>query len=103
MISDLSPLLTSEIEAFPSDERIMPSMLEQTHIDQPRVMLPTGTMPNPNIIDANVFAMNANAVDWVYEQGLSYVRIDTPRVDPASSKTLVTHAHFQSHSATIVR
>jgi arylformamidase len=102
VITDLSPPLTSEIEAFPSDERIMPSMLEQTHIDQPRIVLPARTMPDPNIFDAKLAAMHVNVVDWLYEQDVSFVRIDTPSIDPANSKTLDAHARFQSHLATSI-
>ena len=31
---------------------VMPPMLKQTHIDQPRIVPRAGTMPDPNVFDA---------------------------------------------------
>ena len=42
---------------------LMPPSLEQTHIDQPRIVPRAGTMPDPNVFDAPArFQLHATTI-----------------------------------------
>jgi arylformamidase len=81
---------------------IAPGAFGSGDLDQERLLLHTGTHPNPNIFNADFAALHPDAVDLLHEAGTVLVGIDTPSVDPASSTTLKAHQRFKAHGMTIL-
>jgi arylformamidase len=57
----------------------------------PRVLFKTGSFPNPERFDADFVAFSPELIAWLLGLGVLLVGIDTPSVDPFSSKELPSH------------
>jgi arylformamidase len=57
----------------------------------PRVLFKTGSFPNPERFDADFVAFSPELVAWLVGLGVLLIGIDTPSVDPFSSKQLPSH------------
>lgn len=68
----------------------------------PRVLIATESYPDPSRWTDEFVALDPAAVDYVAALGVRTVGIDTPSVDPASSKDLPAHAAFLRHDMTIL-
>jgi len=68
-----------------------PEHLAATPIVAPRVILRTGSFPDPERFDESFVALSAELVHWLADRGVTLVGIDTPSVDPFSSKDLPAH------------
>jgi arylformamidase len=55
------------------------------------VLFKTGSFPDPERFDADFVAFSPELIAWLLERGVVLVGIDTPSVDPFSSKTLPSH------------
>jgi arylformamidase len=56
-----------------------------------RVLFKTGSFPNPERFEADFAAFSPELITWLLELGTLLVGIDTPSVDPFSSKDLPSH------------
>lgn len=72
---------------------LTPEVIE-TEITAPRVLLATGTYPDPNSFNTDFAALSPELVAWLGGQGVKLVGVDTPSVDPADSKDLPAHKTF---------
>ena len=63
-------------------------------ITEPRVLFSTGTYPDPTQFNDDFAALSPDLVDWLAERGVKLVGVDTPSVDPATSKDLPAHKAF---------
>lgn len=70
--------------------RIQPGDLPAP-ITAPRVLLRTGTFPDPDAFNEDFAALSPELVAHLHSQGVHLVGIDTPSVDPFSSKALESH------------
>jgi len=61
-------------------------------ISAPRVLLATGTYPDPNRFTEDFAGIEPEAIDHLADQGVILVGIDTPSVDLFASKDLPAHA-----------
>ncbi|HEY7153423.1 MAG TPA: cyclase family protein [Gemmataceae bacterium] len=77
----------------PRRARITPSMLLGP-IQAPRVLLATGTYPDPEHFNNDFAALAPELVEHLYQQGVKLVGIDTPSVDLFDSKDLPSHRQF---------
>lgn len=68
----------------------------------PRVLLATGSFPDPTRWTRDFTAVDPGAIDWLASVGVTTVGIDTPSVDPADSKDLPAHAAVCRHGMTIL-
>jgi arylformamidase len=68
----------------------------------PRVLVATGSYPDPTRWRDDFLALAPAAVEGLARAGVELVGIDTPSVDPATSKTLPAHAAFLRHDVTIL-
>ncbi len=59
-----------------------------------RVLLATGTFPDPGRFNEDFAALAPELVEWLSRQGVRLVGIDTPSVDPFDSKDLPAHREF---------
>lgn len=57
----------------------------------PRVLLHTGSFPDPDTWNADFAALSPELVAWLHDRGVQLVGIDTPSIDPMTSKALESH------------
>jgi len=67
-----------------------------------RVLFQTRSYPDPRVFNTDFTALEPAAVDVLAAAGVKLVGIDTPSVDPATSKTLPAHAAFARHGLRIL-
>jgi len=81
-------------------KRIMPSDLSHLEIKAPRVLFRTLSFANPNQWNDNFTALSPELIHYLSAKGVILVGIDTPSVDPATSKKLESHqAIYQNDMA----
>ncbi|MCA9489701.1 MAG: cyclase family protein [Myxococcales bacterium] len=71
-------------------ERVLPRHLPGP-IEAPRVLIHTGTMPDPDRFDTDFASLSPELVDHLADHGVVLVGIDTPSVDLFDDKVLLTH------------
>jgi arylformamidase len=71
-------------------------------IQAPRVLLVTGTFPDPTVFNEDFAALTPQLVDALHDRGVILVGIDTPSVDLFSSKDLPAHNRFLHHDMAIL-
>jgi arylformamidase len=71
--------------------RILPAAMEGP-ARAPRILFATGTFPDPTLFNEDFAALSRGLVDHLHLQGVRLVGIDTPSLDPFSSKDLPAHA-----------
>ena len=76
--------------SVPRGERIRPDHIS-VDITAPRVLLFTGSFPDPDVFNEDFNSLSPELVDWLDARGVVLVGIDTPSVDPFASKALETH------------
>ncbi|MEM6731002.1 MAG: cyclase family protein [Myxococcota bacterium] len=80
-------LTVSDIEAPPRAER---------------VLFATESFPDPNAWNDDFASLSPELVDWLAGHGVRLVGIDTPSVDPATSKQLESHTAIARHDMAIL-
>ena len=80
---------------------ITPTQL-QTSVAAPRLLLATDTYPNPEQFNDDFAALGPELVEALHGQGVKLIGIDTPSVDPFSSKDLPAHKAFLKHDMAIL-
>jgi arylformamidase len=73
--------------------RITPEMLPAS-IRAERVLIATGTFPDPEQFNTDFAALSPELVQRLHEQGVKLIGIDTPSVDLFDSKDLPSHRTF---------
>ena len=68
----------------------------------PRVLLATGTFPDPDNFNEDFAAFSPELVDALHQQGVRLIGIDTPSVDPFASKDLPVHRRCLAHDMGIL-
>ena len=81
--------------------RITPGMLPRA-VSAPRVLLATGTFPDPTRFNEDFAALAPELVDHLHASGVILVGIDTPSVDLKSSMDLPAHHRFLAHDMAIL-
>jgi arylformamidase len=76
--------------------------LVKAPVTRPRVLLATGTFPDPEHFNEDFAALSPELVEWLRDQGVILVGVDTPSVDPFSSKGLPAHKTFLKHDMAIL-
>jgi arylformamidase len=76
--------------AVPRGTRITPAMLPAA-ADAPRLLLATGTYPDPETFNTDFAALSPDLVESLHARGVRLVGIDTPSVDLFDSKDLPAH------------
>ena len=85
----------------PRGTRMTPDMIGTT-VDAPRVLLATGTYPDPTSFNQDFAALSPDLVNVFYEAGVLLIGIDTPSVDLFESKDLPAHKAFLAHDMAIL-
>lgn len=69
---------------------ITPDLID-TEIEHPRVLFRTESYPDPTDWNEDFAAFDPATIDWLADRGVKLVGIDTPSVDPSTSKELPAH------------
>jgi arylformamidase len=80
---------------------ITPDAVE-TPIAAPRVLLATGTFPDPETFNEDFAALTPELVESLHGQGVKLVGVDTPSVDRFTSKDLPVHCAFLQYDMAIL-
>ena len=88
----LGPCQVVHVNA-PRGTLITSEMLPQP-IAAERVLIATGSFPNPEQFNTDFAALSPDLVRRLHEQGVKLIGIDTPSVDLFDSKDLPTHHEF---------
>jgi len=67
-----------------------------------RLLLATGTFPDPQRWNDDFAALEPDLVDHLHEEGVMLIGIDTPSVDLLDSKDLPSHARFLANDMAIL-
>jgi arylformamidase len=86
---------------IPRATRILPDHLRGT-LQAERVLLATGTFPDPNTFNEDFASLSPSLVDYLARHGVRLVGIDTPSVDLFSSKDLPVHHACLRHDMAIL-
>lgn len=81
--------------------RVAPAMLN-VPIRAPRVLLHTGTFPDPQRWNNDFAAVEPGLVDTLHREGVRLLGIDTPSVDLADSKNLPAHQRALAHDMALL-
>jgi arylformamidase len=81
--------------------RVGPAMLDPA-ITESRVLVATGTFPDPTVFSTDFAALAPELVDALHDRGVILVGIDTPSVDLFDSKDLPAHRRFLAHDMAIL-
>jgi arylformamidase len=73
--------------------RITPAMLP-AEVNAPRLLLATGTYPDPEDFNTDFASLSAELVEHLHGRGVILIGIDTPSVDPFDSADLPAHKAF---------
>jgi arylformamidase len=76
--------------------------LIKTRIAAPRVLLATGTYPDPEQFNNDFAALTPQLVESLHEQGVKLIGVDTPSVDLFDSKDLPVHKTFLKYDMAIL-
>lgn len=68
----------------------------------PRILIATGTFPDPTVFNQDFAALAPELLDWLHERGVRLVGVDTPSVDLFDSKDLPAHKRFLVHDMAIL-
>jgi arylformamidase len=66
------------------------------------VLFATGSFPDPDRFQEDFAALDPELVDYLHDQRVRLVGIDTPSVDLFDSKTLPAHKCFLAHDMAIL-
>ena len=69
-------------------------MLSEVDVRAPRVLLATGTFPDPERFTADFAAYDPALIDLLHDRGVQLIGIDTPSIDLFDSKDLPSHRMF---------
>lgn len=56
-----------------------------------RVLIKTGSFPNPNVFNEDFVSVSSEAIHYLAKQGVKLLGIDTPSIDSFRSKDLLAH------------
>ncbi len=71
-------------------------------VGAPRIILATGTYPDPQVFNEDFAAYAPELVDALHQDGVRLIGIDTPSVDLFASKDLPVHHRCLAHDMAIL-
>lgn len=96
----IGPCQVVHVDAKPG-EAVTPTMLRDA-ITAPRVLIATGTFPEPERWTSEFAPLSVELVDFLSERGVKVVGVDTPSVDSFASKDLPVHNCIGKHDMAIL-
>jgi arylformamidase len=93
----MGPCQVIEVQGKPS--RIKPEDIK-VNIEAPRILFKTDSFPDPDKWNDDFTALSPELIIFLKKNSVVLVGIDTPSVDPATDKTMVSHkAIYESDMA----
>jgi len=89
-----------KVSANPS-QAITPDLI-LAKIETERVLIATGTCPDPRLFNEAFAALSTDLVDWLAECNVKTVGIDTPSVDLFTSEDLSVHKRCFEHDMALL-
>jgi arylformamidase len=86
----------------PRGDRIPPESLSSVKIEAPRVLLKTGSFPDPEHWNSDFNSLSPALVRDLASKGVKLIGIDTPSVDPESAKELIAHHEIYRQGLSIL-
>ena len=86
----------------PRGERILPEHLAGQKILAPRILLKTSSFPDPERWNSDFNSCSPELIDFLARQQVILVGIDTPSVDPETSKSLESHQEIFKNNMAIL-
>lgn len=83
-------------------EAITPDRLEGEVAGVERLLVATGTFPDPTAWNTDFAAFDPACIDWLHDQGVRLIGIDTPSVDVSTSKDLPSHHRVLANDMAIL-
>ncbi len=75
----------------PKGQRIDLSEWGNRVVNSPRVLIETGSFPDPNKWNSDFNSLHPDLIQYLGDCGVKLVGIDTPSIDPAEDKDLKSH------------
>lgn len=82
--------------------RLMREDLQEIPINAKRVLIKTGSFPNPDCWNSDFMGLDPFLIDYLHENGVRTIGIDTPSIDPEDSKDLPAHQTICKHQMAIL-
>ena len=79
-----------------------PVHLNGVEITAERVLFHTKSFPDPNHFNTDFNALSPELIDYCAESGVRLIGLDTPSVDPYSSKALESHNAIFRHDMAVL-
>ena len=86
----------------PRGERIQPEHLNGIEITAKRVLFHTRSFPDPNQFTTDFNSLSPALIDHCAARGVRLIGLDTPSVDPYSSKALESHNAIARHDMAVL-
>lgn len=97
----LGPCQVIEV-SLQRNERILPEHLNHKEINQRRVLFKTNSFPDPNKWNDDFNALSPQLIEYLQTKNVILVGIDTPSVDLANDKELLTHTQIYKNDMAIL-
>lgn len=97
----LGPCQVIRLDTLKAGERIYPSDLGGLKILAPRVLFCTNSFDEEHWTD-DFNSLSPELIEYLHKKGTVLVGIDTPSVDPASSKDLESHAALRKYDLAVL-
>lgn len=97
----LGPAQVIEVH-LPRGQRIKIQDLKKKKVEAPRVLFKTKSFPNPHQWNGDFNSLSAELVDFLAEQEVRLVGIDTPSIDLADDQILESHTRVHFHDMAIL-
>lgn len=82
--------------------RVMPADVDLSRVTTARILLRTGSFPDPRRWNNDFASVSPELVDALHTRGVVLIGIDTPSVDPFESKALEAHHAFARHDMAVL-
>ena len=86
----------------PRGERLGMEVLSGVSIQAPRVLFSTGSFPNPDHFNEDFNSLSPELIGALAKSAVVLVGLDTPSVDPFSSKALESHQALYRNSMAVL-
>ncbi len=83
-------------------ERIYPEHFSGVEISAKRVLIKTKSFPNPDEWNDDFNSLSPELVEFLFKQGVRLIGIDTPSIDLASDKVLLSHNAIASYDMAVL-
>lgn len=84
------------------NHRLVPDDIKRVEIKAPRVLFSTGTFPDPEQWRDDFCALSPELIDYLVSKKVKLVGIDTPSVDLANDKEMLSHKKIAEHDLAIL-